>query len=176
MQRFTAGTGLFGAVYAGGAEVVRRQKSLPISATAGSTEMTTYWSLPTRGWVNEVVVDLIAGTSAASTLSIGLLATTSGDADGFIATIPTSSAGASGTTGLIGGTLTYTSSGAVVAYYGALLCPAVTTNTTANYANTRVRPYRFDANTSSKIVSYTLSTTANGSLVANILVDYSVIP
>jgi len=139
------------------------------SSTLGSSEMDTAWAVPARCKIHDVMLHITQGTSAAGTINIGLLATTSGDADGFLAAVPTSS----GAGILRSGSIAWTSSGIVPTYWGALLVPVLVANTTANIMNGgKVEPV-FNELTSSKNVSYTCSTTANGSLSGYIVVDYT---
>jgi len=76
----------------GSASAERKIKALAFSGTATS-EQTLGWSLPANSVVHDVFVKITTASSAAGTMSVGLIATTSGDADGFIVGIGTSSTG-----------------------------------------------------------------------------------
>jgi hypothetical protein len=99
-NRFTKGKGLFGSIsldtsggfgYAGDQAI---RKIAVLSIAGGSTaEQDSGFSLPTNGVVHDIWVKITTASTAAGTLSVGLISTTSGDADGFIASLGSSSTG-----------------------------------------------------------------------------------
>lgn len=75
-----------------GGTLDRRMIALPFSGLATS-EQASGWDLPTYSIVHDMFVKITTASSAAGTISVGLISTTSGDADGFIASLGTSSTG-----------------------------------------------------------------------------------
>jgi hypothetical protein len=147
---------------------VRKIKKITITGSAvGSSEMDSGWALPAPCEVNDVKLHIItASTAGGHTCSVGLLATTSGDADGFLATVGTTS------TGLKYGSISASTSGYTVSNWGVLLGANTTVDTTGIQL-ARHLTCILNSDTSSRDISYTMSTTANDSFVANILVDYT---
>lgn len=109
-----------------GVVATRKIKALPFLGTATS-EKTLGWSLPDNSMVHDVYVKITTASSAAGTLSLGLITTSSGDADGFIAGLGTSSTGVF----VPGPTYTAATSGdKITANNRGILLSAWTTNST----------------------------------------------
>lgn len=70
----------------------RKIKALAFLGTATS-EKTLSWNLPDNSIVHDVYVKITTASSAAGSMNVGLITTSSGDADGFIAALGTSSTG-----------------------------------------------------------------------------------
>jgi len=190
MNKVTGGTGGFGWTATGGitlagtditataAElnlcdlsavgVARKWKAIAVSGAGVKTsEMDTGWAIPAKCVVHDVMLNVTTASTSSGTITVGLLATTSGDADGFLVSVPTSAAG------MLQGKISCDTSGLVKSYWGALLCTQSTATGAAIILSSK-NDAVFDANTSSKNISYTLSSSsACASLVGNILVSYS---
>jgi hypothetical protein len=100
-----------------------------------------------------------------------LLATTSGDADGYLVAVPTSSASGK----LLGGSVVASSSGYTSSYWGVLLLGGTTpvVSSSDNVQFFMKQPHILNELTSSKNIVMTCSTTANDSLSGSILIDYT---
>ena len=99
-----------GGVYGGMDRVCRKQKNIAFTAQGTSGEFEIGWDLPDHAIVHDVYALITINSTAAGTINVGLSSTSSGDADGFIYVLGTSS------TGLIypGPTITSATSGDVV--------------------------------------------------------------
>jgi hypothetical protein len=152
------------------AGALRKWKSITIPCT-GSTATDSGWALPARCAVNDVYLRLSVGTSAANAISVGLLATTSGDADGYLVAVPTSSEAGK----LQGGRVVASSSGFTSSYWGILLLGGTTpvVSSSDNVQFFMKQPHILNELTSSKNIVLTCSTTANDSLSGSVIIDYT---
>ncbi len=98
-NRLTKGVGRVGSIAVDSGiffdrdRVKRYIKVLPFTVTT-TVETDTTFDLPATGLVNDMWVKITTASSAGGTLQVGLLSSSSGgDADGFIASIGTSSTG-----------------------------------------------------------------------------------
>ena len=116
-----------GGVYGGMDRVCRKQKNIAFTAQGTSASYEIGWDLPDHAIVHDVYALITINSTAAGTINVGLSSTSSGDADGFIYQLGTSS------TGLIypGPTFTAATSGdKVTASSRGQLLAAWTTNST----------------------------------------------
>lgn len=135
----------------------RKIKALAFSGLATS-EQASGWFLPTYSLVHDMWVKVTTASSASGTINVGLISTTSGDADGFIVSLGTS------TTGLFYPTVAYTAatSGDVVSgTNGGALWTAMATGTTdlGSWGYYTKIPYRSNASLETQ-VSWTLNSTS----------------
>ena len=76
----------------GSVTATRKIKAISFSGTATS-EQNTSFDLPASGILHDVWVKITTASTAAGKISAGLISTTSGDADGFVLLLGTSSTG-----------------------------------------------------------------------------------
>jgi hypothetical protein len=147
---------------------IRKVKKITVAAgTATSADQSSGWSLPAKGIVHDVWIDIsAASTVAAAAINVGLYTTSSGDLDGFLASVNST------TTGVKIGYITSGSSGYVPVNYGIYLCttPSVNTSASAQFVS---RTFLNLANTPERLVSYSASTTNSPALAFKIYVDYT---
>jgi hypothetical protein len=131
----------------------------------GSSEMDSGFDLPTKGLVHDIWVDVTVSATNANTMNVGLLSTTSGDADGFLVAISATSGA------LQHGYITATTSGLLNSYFGALWAAVDQVGAGGDKFSFR-NPYDVQGSIV-RTISYTLSTTQNDNFAANIFVDYT---
>lgn len=140
---------------------VRKIKKIPVVLAAATTFQDSGWDLPTKGWVNDVLVDVVTveATGGTKTLDVGIKnAVESGDEDGFLDGISVAT-----TTGIRQGSLV-----AAGVTLGAYFIEVVTDSAAATQ-NAR-KPYVL--NGTAKSVGWTFGSNDFAELVANIYIDY----
>jgi hypothetical protein len=110
-----------GAGYGFGGLVAHKASAVAFAITATS-EQDSGWDTPSNALITDVYVKITTASSAAGTMSVGLITTSSGDADGFIVALGTSTTGifrpeAVVTSATSGDTVTGCTRGALLASY-----------------------------------------------------------
>lgn len=126
-------------------------------ASVATSEVDSGFDMPDSALVTDVYVKITTASSAGGTMSVGLITTSSGDADGFIVSLGTS------TTGLFwpGATITSATSGDTVTgcYRGALMANYSTGTTQDEFGNYTPKAFRTESMLE-KSVSYTFNSTS----------------
>ena len=126
-------------------------------SSAGSTEITTSYRLPDDCLVVDAFVN-VTTAAAATLLDVGMLATTSGDANGFLNQVSVA------TTGIVTGAFGSSTSGSPGLFLssntlGALLSVYTAGSTVANVQGFGARNHWDSASITENVVSFTADTT-----------------
>lgn len=146
-----------GLVFAGG-RVQKKVLAIPFTSTKTS-EVDSGYDVPSSSMITDVYVKITTASTANGTMSVGLITTSSGDADGFIAALGTSS------TGLKYPFATYTAatSGDIISATntrGVLISThASGTTDLGSWGHISIKPYITDAMLENSI-SYTFNSTS----------------
>ena len=149
-------------------------KVIPITSAASTTEQDTGYDLPAYSKLTDVTVLITTASSAGSVLDVGLLASSSGDADGFADGLSTTG------TGLKSPTFTTSTSGATGSFavsntYGAFLSAFSSGSTAANDPGFAARKIHVSDAVTAKSVTWTSNSTST-SLVGSLILHITQFP
>ena len=146
-----------GAGYGFGGLVAHKVAALPFAITATS-EQDSGWDTPSGSLITDVYVKITTASSAAGTMNVGLITTSSGDADGFIAALGTSSTGLFRPEAIV--TTTATSGKTVTGSYRGVYLAAYSSGTTQDeFGNYTPKAFRVGTSLETS-VSWTFNSTS----------------